>query len=767
MSRRLSLEEGWFTLLLVWSLVITVAAAILNAELIDGLEVLPFVGTVAIFTGLLLAKSRFSSRQAHFTALVYGVFLVTALMAHSLPGELSWRERVIDLFQRQFVWLEKALSQGSSRDGLIFVIHTSAVFWLLGYTAAWYTFRNLRLWRVVLPSGLVLLSVIYYYYGPKPLAAFMALYTLIALVYIARTHLVFQERIWRTTAVRYEKDIRFGFMQASFLAAVVALGIAWGLPAAQASTTVSDALGETGLSNTWREVQDNWSRLFASLRSYGTGTEDVYGSNLSLGGPRSVVNSLVMDVYVAERIPFVYWQAVVYDHYQDGRWAMTADTERLLHLPDEGQLESVPYRMRREVLQNFVNFVPNSGTIHAAPEPILSDRQVYVTYSEDENGNKAVQQLSSRFVMRQGESYQVISSYSMADADSLRLAPSVYSDYITRYYLQVPSTLSPETLALAAALTAPHDNAFDKAISVRNYLRENVTYNDQISAPPDGVEPIHYVLFENPEGYCTYYASAMVMMLRSQGVPARFVGGYAQGEWDEATRSYRVRASNSHTWVEVYFPGYGWIQFEPTAALPVGDRPESFGNPGDAFGNDMPLDDLDFMTLPEQSGQLLTPTDIERGAEGLTEEQDDMEPEDGRLSLWRAVAGVGVVGAAAFVVLVGGRLNRRVEGDVERSYDRLARWAHWLGILIKPAHTPYERANLLAAAVPEGREPLRKMTHQYVLQRFSRHRAGDADYDILEEWRFLRPKMIRSTILHQLSRWRRESDASERPSGLR
>jgi hypothetical protein len=174
MLSRFKLEEGWFTLLLVWSLVIIAAATTLDAELMDGLEFLPLIATVAVFSGVLLAKSRFSSRTTHIIALVYGLALLTYLLGSNLPESMTWQERIFDLVERQFIWISKALSSGSSRDGLIFVIHTSAVFWLLGYTAAWYTFREPKVWRVVLPSGLVLMSVVYYYYGPKPLAAYLA-----------------------------------------------------------------------------------------------------------------------------------------------------------------------------------------------------------------------------------------------------------------------------------------------------------------------------------------------------------------------------------------------------------------------------------------------------------------------------------------------------------------------------------------------------------------------------------------------------------------
>ncbi|UCG25993.1 MAG: transglutaminase domain-containing protein, partial [Chloroflexota bacterium] len=694
MLRRLRIEEGWFTLLLTWSLVLIPALAIVDAELIEGTSILPLVATMAVLTGLLLAKSRFSGRTAAFLALVYGLFLVTYLIGRTLPGDLAWRERAFDLMNRQFVWLGKAVSQSSSRDGLIFVVQTSAVFWLLGVTAAWYTFRNYKVWRVVLPSGLVLLSVIYYYYGPKPLVAFLALYALLALIYIARTHLVAKERSWRAASVRYEKSRHFSFLQASFLAALIALGVAWGLPAANANAAVSDALGETGWEDTWRGFQDNWTRLFASLRSYGTATTDPFRESLSLGGPRTVSNSLIMDIYVEERLPYVYWQAVAYDTYDNGRWAIS-DSDQVLRLPDDGRFPVNDYAMRQHVTQNVINYVPNAGTMYAAPGPVEGDRQMFVTWSRDEKGKAEIRSIQSRYVMRQGENYGVTSHYSVADAASLRGDSQDYPEWITGKYLQVPDDITPETRELASELTAELDNPFDKAIAVRNYLRDNIGYNDQIDAPPDGVEPVHYILFDRQEAYCNYYASAMSMMLRSQGIPARFVVGYTQGEWDDESSSYRVRSSNAHAWTEVFFPTYGWIPFEATASIPAGDRPESLTNPGDAFGNEgssepdrSPIDPNSPMFEPDRLEDFLD----ERAIDGEL-------PDRGPAFIWQAGIGAFLLVGAAGALFLFNRTNRRVEGSVVRSYVRLGNWAPWLGVNIRPAHTPYERADLLTGAV--------------------------------------------------------------------
>jgi hypothetical protein len=279
-----------------------------------------------------------------------------------------------------------------------------------------------------------------------------------------------------------------------------------------------------------------------------------------------------------------------------------------------------------------------------------------------------------------------------------------------------------------------------------------VVYNDQIQAPPDGIEPIHYILFEGKEAYCNYYASSMVMMLRSQGIPARFVAGYAQGDWDEESSSYRVRSSNSHTWAEVFFPGYGWIQFEPTAALPPGDRPESSGNPGDAFASPS-IDDED-RPLFQELGQ--EEEDVESagalvGDENLSEGVgSSIDP----LTIIRIVAAVVILGLAAFVVFVAGQMNKRVESNVEKSYGRLESWAPWLGVLIRPIHTPYERANLLATAVPEGKEPLRNFAHQFVRQRFSQDKQPDSEFNALAEWKLLRPRLVRQTMSFQIEKLR-------------
>lgn len=348
MRIRPRLEEGWTTLLLLVAMIMVAAIAIMQTELIAGLDIVPLAAGLGLLTGVLLAKSQFKDGTLHVFALIFGIFTIFYLIGLVLPDELLWRERVFNILSRQAIWFQKAFSGGTSRDGLIFVIQTTAVYWLLGYTAAWYTFRYPRLWRAVVPAGLVLISVVYYYNGPRPLLVYLGAFAVLALLFAARTHLAAQENEWRLSAVRYEKGIWFDFLRAAFLVAVFVLFISWSLPSLSASTSVNDALSST--QGPWREFQDDWTRLFASLRAYGSSTTDPYEDTLVLGGPRTVGSTLIMDVSVPRLLPNVYWQAIAYDIYEDGGWRVDDTTETRLHFPDDGALE-LPPSWAREVIR--------------------------------------------------------------------------------------------------------------------------------------------------------------------------------------------------------------------------------------------------------------------------------------------------------------------------------------------------------------------------------------------------------------------------------
>ena len=155
------------------------------------------------------------------------------------------------------------------------------------------------------------------------------------------------------------------------------------------------------------------------------------------------------------------------------------------------------------------------------------------------------------------------------EADSLVRFGSARGEKLRNYppailstYLQLPA-LDTRIPALAQEITAKADGPFDKAAAIERYLR--VHYGYTLEMPPSlPRDPVADFLFVRRQGHCEYFASAMALMLRSLGIPARVVNGFAGGEFNDLTAQYVVRASDAHSWVEIYIPGDGWVEFDPT-----------------------------------------------------------------------------------------------------------------------------------------------------------------------------------------------------------
>ena len=158
--------------------------------------------------------------------------------------------------------------------------------------------------------------------------------------------------------------------------------------------------------------------------------------------------------------------------------------------------------------------------------------------------------------------YEGLSYVPAVPAPLLRAASADYPDALREVYLQLP-LLDPRIPALAQQVTAGAPTAYDKAAAIENYLRTRFGYTLELSGTPTA-DPLAHFLFERRAGHCEYFAAAMTVMLRSQGVPARYVNGFRPGEFNEIGDDFIVRSSNAHSWVEVHFPGYGWIPFDPT-----------------------------------------------------------------------------------------------------------------------------------------------------------------------------------------------------------
>jgi hypothetical protein len=169
--------------------------------------------------------------------------------------------------------------------------------------------------------------------------------------------------------------------------------------------------------------------------------------------------------------------------------------------------------------------------------------------------------------------YEADSDISTPSPEQLRGA----GDYLPPFaliYLQLPG-LDPRIPQLAAQVAGSASNSYDKAVALEQYLKTHYGYTLQLPTSPVA-DPLANFLFERKQGHCEYFASSMAIMLRTLRIPARVVNGFVSDEFNDLTGNYVVRARNAHAWVEAYFPGYGWITFDPTPDSGTGS-PQGWG----------------------------------------------------------------------------------------------------------------------------------------------------------------------------------------------
>jgi protein-glutamine gamma-glutamyltransferase len=155
------------------------------------------------------------------------------------------------------------------------------------------------------------------------------------------------------------------------------------------------------------------------------------------------------------------------------------------------------------------------------------------------------------------------------EADATDPAPivqnSVSHDYppeIRANYLGLPPHLDPRIPSLAQTITGSVQSNYARAKAIENYLRQNLGYT--LDLPGQEADPLAQFLFQRKRGHCEYFASSMAIMLRALGIPARVVNGFRGGEYNDLNRTYIIRGRDAHSWVEVFFPEYGWVTFDPT-----------------------------------------------------------------------------------------------------------------------------------------------------------------------------------------------------------
>lgn len=749
----MQIGEGRLSFFLLFLMLLSIVWSMEIAGWVEGLYVVEWTALGGLVFGFLLTRTRWSRLLRHLLGLSVGVALILYVMTRYLGPELGLTGGLEVLAYHFDVWLQTVLAGQSSTDSAMFVLLMTILGWWLGYTSAWLVFGTHKVWQALALTGGAMLLVVYG--SSAEVAPFFLLFIFCALLLAVRLYVYAQEQSWGKASAHYDRDIRFYFLRDGGLLVAIVIVLVWVLPLLSSSAFLTGLWAQVG--GPWDAVGDQWSRLFAGVRGYRQDYENIpFGDQLALGGPLELSEDVVMWVDTEDGL---YWRGAAYDRYDGRGWENTDELSVTVaaqkRLPQEGE-----YEMRRSVRQTISPNWSGVGQIFAAGQPLRLDLPVEATYSLAQRAGQeshdpfstpaSVSLVKSHVPLSAGQPHTVVSSISVADVGSLRGAGDDYPAWVSQRYLQLPPTLPDRVVELAQARAGDYETAYDKAIGLRDYLRHTIAYKEDVEPPPADRDAIDYLLFDSRAGYCNYYASAMVVMARSVGVPARLAVGYIGGELDSESGRYEVRERNSHAWVEVYFPRYGWVEFEPTATEEPVSRP---------VHRDTDLD----------RGGLATETELERDLDRLRGEMEDagegVTPSSSSEAPWLRLLLPAIAGAvAAVAVALWIARWRRAESlsGARKSYRMMCRYARLLGAGGEAHQTPYEYASLLGTRFPAAASQAERIARLYMRDRFGSPAARPPDEQEAEEaWRELRP-VLRHELLRRVAgvvrgalRWRR------------
>jgi transglutaminase-like putative cysteine protease len=743
---RLAYSGGWLAPLLIITALVTVGWSVQAADWSDGLNLVLEAIVAGSLLAFLLSLTHWGSGFAFLYSLLANIAFIVVSLSRTLLQVPDTHIGIQQIIERYSSWIYALANHSASSDNLMFVIQLLLIGWWMGHYAMWTLIRHRHVWLAMLPPGLGLL--INTYYAATDLTGYILVYLLAVVLLAVRVELTRKEIRWQHQHIRYAPDISIDFMRDGLIFGAVVIALAWVMP--QSSTwQLLDPVLEP-VRQPWHELGDTWSRAFSNLRYPSLPQASTFGRSLELGGPVALSDRPVFQAQTKDRS---YWRAVAFDTYNGRAWQNSG--QEVLNAERNQPLPELILGPTYEVTATVRTLSGRQDVLFGPPGMTRASVATYVdVFPTGDSAEKKgpISLIRSRTIMNPNSIYQVVSTLSGATPDTLRLSSNVYPNWVTARYLQIPDSLSSRVRRLALRTTRDATNAYDKASAIERFLRSQYPYNTQIAEPPAGVDAVDYFLFTIRQGYCDYYASSMVMMLRSLGIPARFVAGYAPGTYDAATQSWIVLERNAHAWVEVFFPDAGWVQFEPTASEPLRERPTPTPEPtpgAGPTGSDSPSnDDRDLLTprdLGDNSGDLFGQNASQAYLAGTS------------IAVWKILLGVGVALLIVGLLYLAQRREKQVlhpdAGLLDRLYTLFGRWAASLHVPWPASHTPYEHAAALSRALPEAAPPIGRLAHLFVAQQYGKRRLpAETLTEAAQDWRSLRPILWKTWVKTSVNR---------------
>jgi transglutaminase-like putative cysteine protease len=463
---------------------------------------------------------------------------------------------------------------------------------------------------------------------------------------------------------------------------------------------------------------------FAEVRHPGLPQDALIGSGPELS-KRLVMTVDVKDymsIFGGLQLQPPYWRSFTYDVYTGRGWRSSAASVSKYQPNHQLRLEQNAHQIPLE--QDVHAVARDASFLFAAGSPVSVNRSTEVAQRSPDD--------LFGITLGSGRSYEVNSLVSVADERILRTEGQDYPEWVRQRFLYLPQEVPTRVMDLALQLTAPAPTPYDRVLAIEEYLRA-FPYTLDLPVPPQDRDLVDYFLFDLRKGYCDYYASAMVVLARAAGVPARFATGYANGTYDIQAKRFSVSEADAHSWVEVYFPTAGWVPFEPTAGRPA-----------------------------------LSKSGITRADPGIRSEVPEQLPdliqEKSNFLGWQLLIGmlcsIGIFGLSWIgydEITMRSRQSPIIAGNI---YLRLRRFGASLSAPIEPGDTPYEYADRLISRLAQVsnfgvsagfisgiNEDISALTNMIVRASFRPAGVGESDLLLFMRWKKLRWRLSLMWVL--------------------
>ncbi|MDE2695844.1 MAG: transglutaminase domain-containing protein [Chloroflexota bacterium] len=706
----------------------------------------------------LLSRVRWSAWWLFPAGLALGAAVSVAMVMHTMeladPFAMGIEARWSELWARLKDWGAALIFGGVSSDPMPFVLLMVFVTWIVPYLAGWAVFRWRNPWLALVPAGVGILTNISYLPGQPSIAFILFLFA--AILLFTRLQLLRTIMRWQGQRAELPQLLSIEVLHAGAWVAVLLILASWIVPTGGELDRVS--AGWERVTQPVTDRVDRFGQVFLGIDSKRGNLIHHFDNALPLQGrvkledePMYAITLAADDELRGEE--FLQVRSTAFDEYTRAGWKLSG-TERdalpgtTIEAASFGTPETRT-QLRRPVVTEIEVIEPLSDRrLLSVGDPLATDIEAELV-TGPAGIDLAALQPDER--VRAGDRYVTVGTISAANPEVLLGVGTEYPAWVTERYLQLPDSLPERVRELAIDIAGDANSAYLAAFQIENYLRNpnNYRFSLKVDDQPPRADPVDYFLFESGEGYFDHYASAMAVMMRSLGYPARVaVGFFVDSQlYDEETGAYVLTEEDSWTWPEVYFPGLGWVEFNPTPGRATVSRP-GFA----AFGGE----DVSVLDIAEGTDETLF---IEAGAVGddvvaTPDEQAEQVAEaaarDFTTPLLWLLAAVASLSALYFLVSLAWAFPYRQLAPATQRWAKVQRLSSWAGMSPGEDRTPIETAGTLGRVIEVG-EPAHHLARSFTRERYGRAAGADDDEGEVERldrsYREVRNRLVRLALL--------------------